>query len=131
MTAGITGYSLLFEDEDDHHVGRVELEVRADKDEDDPTKVRVKGVFGLRDWSNEFDDPYSGVVDVAVLADLEAVQPPGPGEARGDLVILGAEATKGSSTSGAASTSMPERLPGQLDPPHRRPTNGDQALRRL
>lgn len=95
VTAGITGYSLLFEDEDDHHVGRVELEVRADKDEDDPTKVRVKGVFGLRDWSNEFDDPYSGVVDVAVLADLEAVQPPGPGEARGDLVILGAEATQG------------------------------------
>ena len=35
VTAGITGYSLLFEDEDDHHVGRVELEVRADKDEDD------------------------------------------------------------------------------------------------
>jgi len=93
-TAGITGYSVLFEDGNDHHVGRLELEIGSEIDDSDATKVRITGRFGLRDWSNEFDDPYSGVVDVCVLADLEAVQPPGPGEARGDLVIMGAEITQ-------------------------------------
>jgi hypothetical protein len=59
VTAGITGYTAVFEDEEDHHVGRLEVEVDARVDADDPTKVVVSGRFGLRDWSNEFDDPYA------------------------------------------------------------------------
>lgn len=94
VAAGITGYSVLYEDESDHHLGRLEVEINSRVDPDDATKVKVTGAFGLRDWSNEFDDPYSGVIDVAVLADLVAVTPPGPGDARGDLVIVGAEVTQ-------------------------------------
>jgi hypothetical protein len=94
VTAGITGYTTQFEDGNDHHVGRMEVEVSAAIVDDDPTKVRVRGRLGLRDWSNEFDDPYSGLIDVAVLAELESVDPPDPGEARGDLVIVGAEITQ-------------------------------------
>lgn len=94
VTAGITGYTAVFEDEEDHHVGRLEVEVDARVDADDPTKVVVSGRFGLRDWSNEFDDPYSGLIDVAVLAELVPVMPPGPGDVRDDLVIVGAEITQ-------------------------------------
>ncbi len=95
VTAGITGYTATFENEDDHHLGRLEVEVNASVDGDDPTKVIVSGVFGLRDWSNEFDDPYSGLIEVAVLAELVPVTPPGPGDARGDLIVTGAELTQG------------------------------------
>jgi hypothetical protein len=94
VAAGITGYTAVFENDDDHHVGRLEVEVDARVDADDPAKVVVAGRFGLRDWSNEFDDPYSGLIDVAVLADLVPVTPPGPGDIRGDLVIVSAEITQ-------------------------------------
>ncbi len=94
VAAGITGYTTVFEDDEDHHVGRVEVEVSARIDPDDATKVRVAGRLGLRDWSNEFDDPYSGLIDLAVLAELVAVTPPRPGQARGDLVVVGAEITQ-------------------------------------
>jgi transposase InsO family protein len=56
--------------------------------------VIVAGRFGLRDWSSEFDDSYSGLIDVAVLADLVPVAPPGPGDSRSDLIIVGAEITQ-------------------------------------
>ena len=92
--AGITGYTAVFENDDDHHVGRLEVEVDAEVDTDHPAKVVVAGRFGLRDWSNEFDDPYSGLIDVAVLAELVPVTPPVPGGPRGDLVIVGAEITQ-------------------------------------
>lgn len=94
VTAGITGYTAVFENENDHHFGRLEVEVDTRIDPDDGTKVLLTGRFGLRDWSNEFDDPYSGLIDVALLADLVPVTTPGPGDARGDLVIVGAEITQ-------------------------------------
>lgn len=94
VAAGITGYTALYEDESDHHLGRLEVEVGARVSPDDARTVTVTGAFGLRDWSNEFDDPYSGVIEVAVLADLVAVTSPGPGDHRGDLVIVGAEMTQ-------------------------------------
>lgn len=94
VAAGITGYTVLYEDDSDHHLGRLEVEIGARVSPDDARTVTVTGAYGLRDWSNEFDDPYSGVIEVAVMADLVAVTPPGPGDARGDLVIVGAEVTQ-------------------------------------
>lgn len=91
VAAGITGYTAQFENRDDHHLGRMEIEVDT---EVDATKVTFTGRLGLRDWSNEFDDPYSGLIDVAVLADLVAVTTPLPGAPRGDLLIVGAEVTQ-------------------------------------
>lgn len=67
VAVGIGGYTATFEDDEDHHVGRLEIEVNAEVNEDDDTIVDVSGRLGLRDWSNEFDDPYSGVVDISVL----------------------------------------------------------------
>lgn len=91
VAAGITGYTARFEDNDDHHLGRLELEVSAVIDADDDKVVNVSGEFGLRDWSNEFDDPYSGVVDIAVLAELVAAPTPLPGDPRTDLLVVDAE----------------------------------------
>lgn len=92
-TVGIIGYSATFEDED-HHVGRLIVETSARIDPADATQVIVNGTFALRDWSNEFDDPFSGNVQWALLAELVPVTAPGPGDARGDLIITGAEVTQ-------------------------------------
>lgn len=94
--AGISGYSATFEDKDgdDHHLGRLIVELESRVNSDDTTQVIVKGKFGLRDWSGEWDDVYSGNIQYAVLAELEAVSPPSPGEIRGDLIIVDAECTQ-------------------------------------
>jgi hypothetical protein len=94
VAASISGYTALFEDREDHHVGRLEIEVNAAVNDDDDTLVDVTGRFGLRDWSNEWDDPYSGVVDISVLAELVPVPTPVPGAPRGDLLVVGAEITQ-------------------------------------
>jgi hypothetical protein len=70
------------------------VELNAVINNDDATKVDVSGRFGLRDWSGEWDDPYSGRIDFAVFTDLAAVAPPAPGDARGDLIIVDAEITQ-------------------------------------
>ncbi len=94
VAAGITGYTARFEDNEDHHLGRLEVEVSARVDADDDSIVNVNGVLGLRDWSNEFDDPYSGVIDIAVLAELVAAPTPLPGDARTDLIVVDAEVSQ-------------------------------------
>ncbi len=94
VAVGIVGYSATFENRDDHHLGRLTVEVGASIHADDPTQVNISGVLGLRDWSGDWDDPYSGVIDYAVFAELEAVAPPVPGNARGDLIIVDAEITQ-------------------------------------
>ncbi|WP_299902800.1 M66 family metalloprotease [uncultured Ruegeria sp.] len=93
-TSGVTGYSARFENNDDHHLGRLIVESAARIDPDDDTQVIVAGSFGLRDWSGDWDDHYSGNIQVAVLVELEAVAPPAPGAARGDLTVTGAEITQ-------------------------------------
>jgi len=90
---GITGYAAEFQDED-HEFGRLTIEVRANINPDDATQVNVSGTFGLRDWSGEFDDYFLGNIQWALLADLVPVAPPGPGDARGDLIIIDAEITQ-------------------------------------
>lgn len=94
VAAGIIGYSATFEDQSDHHFGRLIVEVSARVQGDTPSNVIVSGSLGLRDWSGEWDDHYSGNIQYVVLAELEAVAPPAPGDARGDLIITGAEITQ-------------------------------------
>ncbi|MDM5179888.1 hypothetical protein PO883_22100 [Massilia sp. DJPM01] len=89
-TAGMAGYSATFDD-NDHHLGRMTVELGSTIDPADATRVLVGGTFGLRDWSNEWDDSYSGNLQFVVLAELERITPPTPGNPRGDLVIVDAE----------------------------------------
>jgi hypothetical protein len=94
VAVGIVGYSATFENREDHHLGRITVELGASINTADANRVDVSGVFGLRDWSGEWDDPYSGVVDFAVFAELAPVSPPVPGGSRGDLIIVDAEITQ-------------------------------------
>jgi hypothetical protein len=94
VAVGIAGYSATYENSEDHHLGRLTVELSARVNGDDATKVDVSGTFGLRDWSGDWDDPYSGVIDYVVLAELAPVAPPPPGGARGDLIVVDAEITQ-------------------------------------
>jgi hypothetical protein len=94
VAVGIVGYSATFENRQDHHLGRLIVELNANINGDNPNLVDVSGAFGLRDWSGEWDDPYSGIIDFAVFAELVGVTPPPPGSPRGDLLIVDAEITQ-------------------------------------
>lgn len=93
VVVGITGYAATFVG-DDHHLGRLQVEVGAAIDATDPTRVSVTGGFQLRDFSGTLDDSFTGVIQWALLADLAPALPPAPGDARPDLIVVGAESTQ-------------------------------------
>src|SRR5437868_1188701 len=66
--AGLVGSSFGFSPRDDHHLGKVNLNVVASID---ANVVTVEGTFGVRDWSGEFDDDYEGTLQFVVLAELQ------------------------------------------------------------
>ena len=82
--AGLTGYTAQFRP-DDHHLGQFRVQLN-------PTvaanTVTVSATFGLRDWSGDWDDEYTGTVNFVVLADLESATAP---PVRPDIQILDAE----------------------------------------
>lgn len=61
--AALAGYVAEFSNNDDPHIGR--MEIRLDTTIFDNT-VTVNGLFGLRDWSGEWDDEYDGIIDITV-----------------------------------------------------------------
>ena len=65
----LTGKSFGFSEEDgDHHVGRITTRLETSIDDD---VVTVNGIFGVRDWSNEWDDRYEGSMQFVLLAELD------------------------------------------------------------
>ncbi|MBR1279772.1 hypothetical protein [Bradyrhizobium sp. AUGA SZCCT0283] len=64
----LTGTNFGFSPRNDHHLGLVS--VRLDRIIDDDV-VTVTGTFGVRDWSDEWDDDYEGTIQFLLLADLE------------------------------------------------------------
>jgi hypothetical protein len=82
--AGITGYTAQILP-DDRHLGQFRVQLS-------PTvvsnTVTVAATFGLRDWSGDWDDDYTGTVNFVVLAELEAATASPP---RTDVQILDAE----------------------------------------
>jgi hypothetical protein len=65
--AVLTGFDVEYSHGDDHHLGRldVELEVGAINGAD----VAVTVTYGLRDWSDNWDDGYDGTVSFAVIGE--------------------------------------------------------------
>jgi hypothetical protein len=82
--AGITGYTAQFLP-DDHHLGQFRVQLNPSIIDN---TVTVAATFGLRDWSGDWDDDYTGTVNFIVLAELEAATATPP---RRDLQILDAE----------------------------------------
>jgi hypothetical protein len=61
----VNGFNIGF-DNDEHPLLRTEVNTRVDSIVD--RRVTVFAVFSIRDNSGNFDDPYSGFVDVVVVA---------------------------------------------------------------
>ncbi len=93
VAVGILGYATSYVGED-HHFGRLQVELTADIDPTDATKVEVSGDFQLRDYSGTLDDSFTGNVQWALVAQLVPAVPPAPGQPRPDLIIVDAETTQ-------------------------------------
>lgn len=65
--AALQGTEYGFSPNDDHHLGRVTVKVRAEKR---GNTVDVIGTFGVRDWSDDWDDNYEGTIDYLVFIEL-------------------------------------------------------------
>jgi hypothetical protein len=64
----LTGFEVSYAQGDgDHHLGNVELKLRADRL--DPWRALVTARFGLRDASGDWDDKYQGTVYFNVVGD--------------------------------------------------------------
>lgn len=68
-TAILTGFDVAFTPREDHHLGNLEVRLNATIDPLAPQRVNVDAVFGLRDWSGEWDDRYEGDIQVTVVAE--------------------------------------------------------------
>ncbi|MCU0626677.1 MAG: hypothetical protein MUF21_09385 [Gemmatimonadaceae bacterium] len=86
-TAGLTGYTAQFLP-DDHHLGQFQVRLAPTVN---ANTVSVSATFGLRDWSGDWDDDYTGTVNFVVLAELEPITARPP---RGDLLVVDAEVTQ-------------------------------------
>jgi len=78
----LSGTNFGFSPKDDHHLGKVTARLDTTIDDD---VVIVTGLFGVRDWSGNWDDDYEGSLQFLLLADLEV------GAVPSNLQITGAE----------------------------------------
>jgi hypothetical protein len=71
-SAVLTGYSAAFTS-GDHEFGRlvVELDTRIVNNSTTGPEVEVVATFGLRDFSNHWDDPYAGQVRFVLMTEPE------------------------------------------------------------
>lgn len=67
--AFLKGFDVSFSPRDDHHLGNLEIRVDASIDPLAAQRVFVDVVYGLRDWSGDWDDNYEGEVFVTVVGD--------------------------------------------------------------
>ncbi|MDM5179887.1 hypothetical protein PO883_22095 [Massilia sp. DJPM01] len=68
-TALLTGFDAAFSPRNDHHLGNLEVRLETEIDPLAPRRVIVHGIFGLRDWSGDWDDNYEGEVFFSVVAE--------------------------------------------------------------
>jgi hypothetical protein len=68
-TAFLAGFDVAFSPRDDHHLGNLEVRLEAAIDSLAPRRVNVDAIFGLRDWSGDWDDNYEGEIFFTVVAE--------------------------------------------------------------
>ena len=68
-SAALKGFDIHFEN-GDHHILRETISLSTSVNPSQPNDVRVDIEFLLRDDSGNIDDPYSGFVDVLVVANV-------------------------------------------------------------
>jgi hypothetical protein len=67
--AMLRGFDVAFSPRDDHHLGNLEVRLEATIDSLAPQRVNVDAIFGLRDWSGDWDDSYEGEILFTVFAE--------------------------------------------------------------
>jgi hypothetical protein len=67
--AMLRGFDVGFSPRDDHHLGNLEVRLEATIDPLAPQRVNVEAVFGLRDWSGDWDDNYEGEIFFTVIGE--------------------------------------------------------------
>ncbi len=68
-TAILRGFDVAFSPKDDHHLGKLEVALETEIDPLAPQRVNVDVTYGLRDWSNDWDDNYEGEIRFSVVAE--------------------------------------------------------------
>jgi hypothetical protein len=68
-TAILAGFDVAFSPRDDHHLGKLEVRLESTIDPLAPRRVNVDAIFGLRDWSGEWDDNYEGEIFFTVVGE--------------------------------------------------------------
>lgn len=65
----LRGFDVAFSPRSDHHLGNLEVRLEAAIDPLAPQRVNVEAVFGLRDWTESWDDNYEGEIHFTVVAE--------------------------------------------------------------
>lgn len=68
-TALLTGFVVEFSHGDDHHLGQLDVQVQVPPQGVNGPSVQVQIIYGLRDWSGNWDDAYDGTVFFAVVGE--------------------------------------------------------------
>lgn len=68
-TAILTGFLAEFGNNDDHHLGQIDVQVSVPPGGVNGTSVTVNVSLGLRDWSGNWDDNYNGTVFFSVIGE--------------------------------------------------------------
>ena len=63
----LTGFNVEFTPRDDHNFGQLYVDVSLRDKNTDTGFVVVRCTYGLRDWSDEFDDKYDGTIRFVVI----------------------------------------------------------------
>ena len=67
-TAILTGFIVEFSGGDDHHLGQLDVQVQV-SGTPSGTIVPVQIIYGLRDWSGNWDDRYDGTIFFTVVGE--------------------------------------------------------------
>lgn len=67
--AVLRGFDVGFAPREDRYLGNLDVRLEATLDRDVVGRVNVTATFGLRDWSNEWDDEYEGKIFFSVIAE--------------------------------------------------------------
>jgi hypothetical protein len=68
-TAILTGFVVEYSGGDDHHLGQLDIQVEVPPGGINGSIVTVKVTYGLRDWSDGWDDRYGGQIRFAVIGE--------------------------------------------------------------
>ena len=67
--AFLSGFVAEFSGGDDHHLGQLDVQVQVPGGGINGATVTVQVIYGLRDWSGDWDDRYDGQIFFAVVAE--------------------------------------------------------------